>query len=292
MRRAALLACCMLLSLNARAALVHHQLSAPGGLPINVVETGNRTGEPLLLLHGFSQSYLSWQRQLEDPELQARFRIVAMDLRGHGGSGKPWDGDAYAGHEPWARDVHAVIQQLQLGRPWIVGWSFGGYVAVDFVREYGAAATRGIVLAGSHGGLLPRPAAAPPELTGDLQTLIDNSRQFMSVMAAKPLPDDVVERGRYSYVMMPDYVRRAMQGKRLDNTDVAASLEVPMLFILGAEDPSVPRAQVREQLLTKPARELCVFEGVGHSAFVEAPERFNRALIRFTESAGACNGGS
>lgn len=266
--------------------LAHIQVYSADGLPLNVVESGNPSGEPLLLLHGFSQSYLSWLKQLDDPRLQTRFRIVAMDLRGHGGSGKPWASESYAGHKVWADDIQAVIQQLKLERPWIVGWSFGGYVAMDFVREYGEAATRGVLLVGSHGGLLPRPAGEPAALVGDLQKSIDASLQFMNFMAAKPLPDEVIARGRYAYVMMPDYARRAMKAKRLDNTDLIDKLTLPMRFILGAADPSVPLAQVRERLASKPSIDLRVYDGVGHSAFIEAPDRFNQDLIQFTELAG------
>ncbi|HPF26732.1 MAG: alpha/beta hydrolase [Steroidobacteraceae bacterium] len=267
----------------AETALVHHEVLSIDGVPLNVVESGNPNGEPLLLLHGFSQSYLSWLGQLGDPTLQARFRIVAMDLRGHGGSGKPWASVFYAGHKVWADDIHAVIQQLELERPWIVGWSFGGYVAMDFVREYGEAATRGVLLVGSHGGLLPRPAGEPAALVGDLQKSIDASLQFMNFMAAKPLSDEVIARGRYAYVMMPDYARRAMKAKRLDNTDLIDKLNLPMRFILGSADQSVPVAQVRARVASKPSIDLRVYEGVGHSAFIEAPDRFNQDLIQFTE---------
>jgi pimeloyl-ACP methyl ester carboxylesterase len=85
-----------------------HEVNAADGTPLNVVETGNVDAPALLLLHGFSQSYLSFHPQLHDPDLTERFRVVAFDLRGHGGSGKPWLREAYAGHRPWADDVHRV----------------------------------------------------------------------------------------------------------------------------------------------------------------------------------------
>jgi alpha-beta hydrolase superfamily lysophospholipase len=97
---------------DAQAAYRHVEVPGHGGVPLNVVEAGDPAGEPVLLLHGFSQSYLSWKLQLDDPVLRARFRLIAIDLRGHGGSGKPWDPAAYAGHLPWAEDIRRVLDAL------------------------------------------------------------------------------------------------------------------------------------------------------------------------------------
>jgi pimeloyl-ACP methyl ester carboxylesterase len=100
-----------------------------------------------------------------------------MDLRGHGGSGKPWKTEAYLGSKPWADDVQSVIAALALNKPLLVGWSFGGCVAMDYGREHGSKSVSGVVLVGSHGGLLPRPAANGPPATGDLETLQTAARQ-------------------------------------------------------------------------------------------------------------------
>ena len=56
-------------------------------MPLSVVQTGNGNGSDILFIHGFSQSYLSWQMQL-DSDLAKDFHLTAFDLRGHGASGK------------------------------------------------------------------------------------------------------------------------------------------------------------------------------------------------------------
>ncbi|NCW57263.1 MAG: alpha/beta fold hydrolase, partial [Gammaproteobacteria bacterium] len=96
------LAWCLLLALSFESsahaadgqALRFHEIAGSDGTPLNVVETGNAAGPAVVLLHGFSQSYLSFALQLHDPELNKRFRLIAIDLRGHGGSGKPWAREA------------------------------------------------------------------------------------------------------------------------------------------------------------------------------------------------------
>ena len=65
-------------------------VKTPDGLTISAQEWGNPTGPEILLIHGFSQSHLSWMRQV-DSDLAKEFRIVTYDLRGHGNSDKPLD---------------------------------------------------------------------------------------------------------------------------------------------------------------------------------------------------------
>jgi pimeloyl-ACP methyl ester carboxylesterase len=199
-----------------RSELTFREITSFDGVPLNVVESGNPAGSPIVFLHGFSQSYLSFLAQLQDPQLVLRHRLIAVDLRGHGASGKPWLREAYAGHLPWARDVRAVVDALQLAAPVIVGWSFGGFVAMDYVREYGPQSVTALLLTGSHGGLLPRPAGVPPIYAGDLDAAIRNAQQFMRLMSVKPVSAADIARGEFSHVMMPAYVRNAMAGTWTD----------------------------------------------------------------------------
>ena len=67
-----------------------HQVSGGGGVQLHVEETGNRSGQPVLFIHGLSQSGLAWHRQLHS-ELARDLRLVALDLRGHGESERPAD---------------------------------------------------------------------------------------------------------------------------------------------------------------------------------------------------------
>lgn len=261
-----------------------HEIAAADGIPLNVVESGNPEAPTLLFLHGFSQSYLSFHAQLRDAELNKRFRLVALDLRGHGGSGKPWLREAYAGHRPWATDVRRVIDTLSLGKPVLVGWSFGGYVAMDYIREYGPSSVSAIVLTGSHGGLLPRADGPRVRYEGDLDAAIRNAKEFMRLMSIKPVSADALDRGTYANVMMPAYVRNAMAEKRLDNSDMLRSLAVRTLVFLGEQDASLPALRIREALTTNRNIKARILPGVGHSAFIEEPALFNRELTMFALS--------
>ena len=69
----------------------HHTITGGGGVQLHLVETGDPSGRPILFIHGFSQCWLAWSRQLNS-DLADRYRLVAMDMRGHGLSEKPRDG--------------------------------------------------------------------------------------------------------------------------------------------------------------------------------------------------------
>jgi pimeloyl-ACP methyl ester carboxylesterase len=113
--------------------MTSHRITGGGSIRLNVVETGNARGHSILFIHGFSQCWLTWSRQLNS-DLAADFRLVAIDLRGHGLSDKPRD--AYADSRLWADDVNAVIQTLGLDQPILCSRSYG-LVPLDYIRHYG-----------------------------------------------------------------------------------------------------------------------------------------------------------
>ena len=65
-----------------------HMVTGDGGTKLHVQETGKRSGKPILFIHGFSQCSLAWSKQLNS-DLADSFRLLALDLRGHGLSDKP-----------------------------------------------------------------------------------------------------------------------------------------------------------------------------------------------------------
>jgi pimeloyl-ACP methyl ester carboxylesterase len=99
-----------------------------------VYETWGQIGNPgVVLIHG-SNAHLEWWR-FTAPFLADRFRVAALDLSGNGNSG--WR-ERYSG-ELFAEEVWAVCQDAQLGpRPFVVGHSFGGFVALETGHHHSA----------------------------------------------------------------------------------------------------------------------------------------------------------
>jgi pimeloyl-ACP methyl ester carboxylesterase len=84
---------------------------------------------------------LSWSEQLVSG-LRHRYRLVAMDLRGHGESDKPQTG--YDDSSLWAEDIAATIDALSLDHPILCGWSYGPLVMLDYIRRYGESRIGGL----------------------------------------------------------------------------------------------------------------------------------------------------
>jgi len=105
------------------------RLHTPGGPTIHVLDWGGQ-GPPAVLLHGGSLTARTWDYVAL--ALRADFRLVALDMRGHGAS--DWAHDYSM--ESFASDVMAVIDGLAIGRTHLVGMSLGGVVACEFALSH------------------------------------------------------------------------------------------------------------------------------------------------------------
>ena len=113
-----------------------HTVRGGNGVRLHVREWGQPDAPPILLIHGWSQGLACWRHQVEG-ELAAECRLVALDIRGHGMSERPRAADAYQDADLWAMDIAAVLDQLNLHRPILVGWSYGGFIISDYLRAFG-----------------------------------------------------------------------------------------------------------------------------------------------------------
>lgn len=265
-----------------------HEVTGGGGITLNVDETGNLDGPPILFIHGYTQSRLSWDKQLHS-DLTEEFRLVAMDDRGHGESEKPED--AYADSELWADDVQAVIDELDLDGPVLVGWSYGGLIISDYLSVHG---TDDIAGANYVGAVSKLGTDAANAVVG--QAFFDRVAGFLSEDAAESIAalsafiedcvyGDLSPQDHYYLLgfnaVVPPYVRAGLLDREVEHDDVLAELDVPVLFTHGEEDVIVLPAASEEHARLVPDSEKSYYPEVGHSPFWEAPERFNRELRSF-----------
>lgn len=101
------------------------------GVSIGVEQRGDRSGPPLVLLHGFTGSANGWGPLLLDELADAGLHVIALDMLGHGQSGAPADPERY-GMEYCQADIIGVLQQLdiQQGEAILLGYSMGGRIAL------------------------------------------------------------------------------------------------------------------------------------------------------------------
>ena len=268
-----------------------HTVRGGGGLRLHVREWGRADGPPILLIHGLSQSHLCWARQYQST-LAEEFRLVAYDLRGHGMSQAPLEPEHYTDAKLWADDVAAIIEQLGLDRPVLVGWSYGGFIICDYLRAHGqdriaAIDFAGAVvsLSGAAFGTLIGPGFLdhfPDATADDLPTNIRGMRGLVKGWPAKPYPPEDLETLLASSMTVPARIRANLAAREINGDDVLRTLQVPLLVTHGRADTVVLPAMADHVLATCPTAEPSWYDGVGHTAFLEQPERFNRELADLT----------
>jgi pimeloyl-ACP methyl ester carboxylesterase len=263
-----------------------------GGLKLNVMEWGNPAGPPILFIHGWSQCYLCWEKQIES-DLAREFRLVAFDIRGHGKSEAPFGKAVYQDSQLWADDVAAVIRTLALQRPVLAGWSYGGVIITDYLHVHGDTDIAGVnyvgaaVKLGGGGGdtrswtkdILPK------TMSTDLAENIDGMRDFLTLCFHVPPSPEEYERALCWNMVVRSDVRNHLLARTVQNQDVLPSLSIPMLVTQGRDDAIVPPAVADSILSLYPPAQASWYEGVGHAPFMEAPERFNRELAEFIRAA-------
>jgi non-heme chloroperoxidase len=268
-----------------------HEVTGGGGARLHVVESGNPAGRPIVFIHGFSQCWLAWSRQMSS-DLADDYRLVAMDLRGHGLSDKPRDG--YADSKLWAEDVNAVIQSLNLKHPVLCGWSYGPLVILDYIRHHGedgiggVAFVCGITKLGTDEAMsviTPEFLSLAPGFFGtDCEESVRSLESLLSLcFAREPSPDERYLMLGYN-VSVPPYVRQALFSRAFDNDDLLPKIRKPVLILQGAEDLIVRPSVVDQHKAGIAHAQVHLIANSGHAPFWDDAPAFNQLVRSFCES--------
>lgn len=262
-----------------------------GGVELHVAEQGNPSGRPILFIHGLSQCWLSWRRQMNS-DLAEHYRLVAMDLRGHGLSDKPRE--AYADSRLWADDLAAAIRTLNLDQPILCGWSYGPLVIFDYLRHYGDDAIAGLDIIGGITKLGGDEALSvltaeflgliPGFIAEDVQQSVHSLESLLRLCFAQPpSAEDLYLMLGYS-VWVPPYVRDALLSRWIDNDDILPALRKPVLITHGTDDAVVKPAAVEQHKARIRHAQVQWMTNAGHAPFWDDAPSFNRGLRAFAES--------
>jgi non-heme chloroperoxidase len=268
-----------------------HRITGGGGSQLHVVETGNSQGRPILFIHGASQCWLQWDRQMNSTLAQDH-RLVALDMRGHGLSDKPHN--AYNDGKLWADDVNAVIQTLNLDHPVLSGWSYGPLVILDYIRHYGEDRLGGLQLVGAVTKLGSEEAMSvltpeflsvvPQFLSMDPETSVRGLDGLLRLCFARE--PSVSER----YLMLgynvsvPPHVRQGLFSRAFHNDDLLPKIRKPVLITHGSADAIVKPAIINQHKAAMPHAQVELMANIGHAAFWEDAEGFNDRLREFCRS--------
>ncbi|MDQ3936013.1 MAG: alpha/beta hydrolase, partial [Actinomycetota bacterium] len=259
-------------------------VSVRGG-DVHVRQSGDPRGPPLVLLHGIGCSVRWWEPIL--PALR-RFRVIRLDLLGHGDSEKPRDGYTMGEH---ADLVAQVMEQLGVRRAAVVGHSMGGIVGTALVERHPERVAR-LMMIGTRSDRrdedLPPVAYLPflPVVGHAVDTLIPDRFVRAAIEDGfapafdppKGLEDDIFERTTYSSLTgsargIADYWDERPLHERLADEDV------PVTVLLGEEEDHTKRSVRLYNAI--PGARTVVMEGLNHSPHVESPARTAALIAAF-----------
>lgn len=172
--------------------------STVNGVKLHYVEGGS--GTPLVCLPGWPQTWYSYHPIAT--ELAKAHRVIIVDIRGMGSSEKPESG---YDKKTMAQDIHALVQQLGLGKVNLMGHDIGGMVAMSFAFNYPESTEKLILADGSHPseGMMQMPLMPAAGTFGEKMDANMPYAWWMGFNQVKGLPEKLLE-GRFQYLL--DYL--------------------------------------------------------------------------------------
>ncbi|MDE2670827.1 MAG: 2-succinyl-6-hydroxy-2,4-cyclohexadiene-1-carboxylate synthase [Chloroflexota bacterium] len=262
-----------------------------GGYSLNVERWGS--GPPLVLLHGFTGSAMSWGPLAE--MLAARFTLLAVDIVGHGDSGKPDDLDCYA-IDRAARDAVSALLAFGVRRSSWLGYSMGGRLALYVAATVPKAVDRLVLIGASPG--LAEPAEREARRNAD-ETLADRIEQdgvpaFVDYWESLPLFESqqrlptgmrlAIRRGRLANDAsgLANSLRGMGTGAQAALHDQLGDIDLPSLLLAGAHDAKFA-AIAGEIAEAMPNARAARVPGAGHAAHIEKAAYCARTITAFLE---------
>jgi 3-oxoadipate enol-lactonase len=243
---------------------------------INFYYESHGEGETVTFLHGAGGNHMSWWQQV--PHFSQTYRCLTLDHRGFARSTDP----QAEGSARFADDLEALLDELGIGRTALVAQSMGGRTASQFMLRHpqrvSAVAmcdTLGI-LAWDELGERREKQRAERLATAGASGLL--SRGYMA-------PGFIASQSELTFLYQQVQSLnppRGESGPQLTTPQAElAHISVPMLFIVGSEDPVLPAELVQEVVDAIPGAECLEFGACGHSVYWENAPEFNRALDGF-----------
>lgn len=251
------------------------------GIRMSYVEMGDPAGEPLILVHGFTDNARSWSLAL--PYLDQKRRIIAVDMRGHGLTSSPECCYALA---DFAYDIKLLMDKLNIQRASLVGHSLGSVVSQVVAVNYPERVNKLILVASTNS------FAKSNAKDGWLATSVDNLKerpavdsQFLNDWFQNTLPVDpafvAIEKSDTSKVELHVWRGVIEQGRITDFGQNLSRIKAPTLLVHGVHDPFFTKENQDVILKEIPDVHYLEFKDAGHNIPWELPQDTAKAIDDF-----------
>ncbi len=256
------------------------------GITVPYVEQGDAHGVPVVLLHGYSDSWRSYELLLA--HLPSSVHAYALTQRGHGDADRPAKGYAPA---DCANDVAAFMDAMGLDAAVIVGHSAGSYIAQQFAVDH-PQRTLGLVLIGAFHAFRGNPVIA--ELWQAVRELADPiDREFVvgfqSSCSAQPLPPGFLDAMVDESCKLPAHVWKAAAAGLIaaEVPSESGRIEAPTIILWGDQDAFCARSDQDALVAAIPGAQLLTYPGTGHSVHWEQPAHCAADIVAFARKCAA-----
>ena len=256
---------------------------------ITITYNDRGTGLPLVFLHAFPLNRSMWAQQ--EDALFSQFRIITIDLRGHGESDAPlWRYTL----EQSADDVCALLDRLSIQQAIFTGLSMGGYILFAFYRKY-ATRVKGLILADTKAQ-----ADTAEGKDGRFQMAQTAYNRGPSAIADLMIPKLLSPMSIQTKLDLVQHVRAMIQGNQIsgiagdlmamadrpDSVPLLSRITHPTQIIVGELDQATPPTDARLMADHIPHASLAVIPQAAHLSNLEQPEAFNQIVATFASELG------
>jgi pimeloyl-ACP methyl ester carboxylesterase len=254
---------------------------------VEIAYTDQGKGTPILFVHGYPLSKAMWEPQVKG--LSSSFRVITLDLRGHGESEAPlW---LYT-MDIFADDIRALLDHLSINQVVLAGFSMGGYITFAFYRKY-KNRVRALVLADT------RPQADTPEgKQGRFKSAQTAFKEGAGPIADAMLPKLLTAQSIQSRPDLVQNVRSIItstpttgiagdlmaMAERPDSVSLLSEINCPTLILVGEQDGLTPPADAKLMAEKIKKSQIEIIPGAGHLSNLEQPDHFTMAVRKFLES--------
>ncbi len=233
------------------------------------------SGPAVLFTHGYQASRAMWESQR--PALEPRYQMITWDLRGHGSSGIDDDPSRYS-QELLLGDMLALLDHAGAERATLVGHSLGGFASLRFYLDH-PDRVRALVLFGSGPGFRDPEARAK---WNDMAERFAGGMEKRGLELLQRAGLEVSTAKHRSAQALAHAARRMLAQSDARVMDAIATIDVPVLVIVGAEDKQFIGSS--EYMAKKiPGAQLVKIEDAAHAANMEQPDAFNDAMVGFLD---------
>ncbi|UCH14253.1 MAG: alpha/beta hydrolase [Bacteroidales bacterium] len=243
-------------------------------------------GTVVVLLHGYLESLDIWSAF--SGELMKKFRVISIDLPGHGQSGIIADAHTM---EIMAEAVKAVISELNISKCILIGHSLGGYVTMAFAdlfpdRLYGYSLFHSTPFRDTEDKKQNRNREIELVDQGKKEMIFNtNVPRAFADDNLKKLKRKVEQALQIARNTTDEGIKAVLEGMklRIDRSEVLSNSKIPVLVILGRKDNYIPYELVKERIKLNDKGEIYVLENAGHMGFIEEIEESLKAVTSFVK---------